>query len=470
MKKQVLLSIGLMLCSLIGIGQNTPFSGQILNPISKTLSIEYVYDQFTGEDAFFQVDLKPDGTFVADLEIQGPTVVFLSHAGRQFPIFVENNQACDIKFQAKNPQESLFGSADFIQNNQLFQAYYKEFKTNKGGESYLFVGGLGAKVKDEDLLFYQSHKPDENFVYIQEKRKAALSFLEEKKAVNQEAKAAYNYIKTDINYYWNIHLLMFGQTNNPANLEAYKTALSFSNIKDAAVFYHPQFLQFLNIYALKNCANGKELNFYKDLQVIYGCIKRNDDLSPPIKEYIIGKLLFLNLRSESMEAVHPLFVDFIETVQSTKIKEALSQKYELANEFKTGVIAPDFELENQYGESVKLSDFKGKKVFISFWASWCRPCLRNMEYARKNKAKLANENIEFVYVSIDNYIEEWRKGAVVAEETGTHLWADRRIAAVLRLYKVAVLPKYFLIDEEGKFITGFPSVKDDAFVDFIRNQ
>src|SRR5699024_9694391 len=39
-----------------------------------------------------------------------------------------------------------------------------------------------------------------------------------------------------------------------------------------------------------------------------------------------------------------------------------------------GDIAPDFELKTLDGETVRLSDYRGERVFVNFWATWCPPC------------------------------------------------------------------------------------------------
>ena len=49
-------------------------------------------------------------------------------------------------------------------------------------------------------------------------------------------------------------------------------------------------------------------------------------------------------------------------VKTASTKEGLS----------IGAKAPDFELKTLTGETVKLSDLKGKKVMLNFWATWCR--------------------------------------------------------------------------------------------------
>src|SRR5699024_5486469 len=49
----------------------------------------------------------------------------------------------------------------------------------------------------------------------------------------------------------------------------------------------------------------------------------------------------------------------------------------------SGDLAPDFELKTVDGETVKLSDFRGEKVLLNFWATWCPPCRAEMPDMQK---------------------------------------------------------------------------------------
>jgi peroxiredoxin len=66
--------------------------------------------------------------------------------------------------------------------------------------------------------------------------------------------------------------------------------------------------------------------------------------------------------------------------------------------------APDFELANQYGENVKLSDFRGKKpvVLVFYPLSFSGICTGELCELRDNFAKFDNENVELLAISVDS--------------------------------------------------------------------
>lgn len=61
--------------------------------------------------------------------------------------------------------------------------------------------------------------------------------------------------------------------------------------------------------------------------------------------------------------------------------------------------AYDFTAMDKDGKTVKLSDFKGKKVYINMWASWCGPCMREIPELEKTYQKL-KDNKDIVFLSM----------------------------------------------------------------------
>ena len=72
-----------------------------------------------------------------------------------------------------------------------------------------------------------------------------------------------------------------------------------------------------------------------------------------------------------------LLVAFMLCMQTIYAQEDLDAKY--ATELpKAGTVAPDFTLSSLDGNTISLSDFKGKYVVLDFWASWCPDCIRDI--------------------------------------------------------------------------------------------
>lgn len=66
-----------------------------------------------------------------------------------------------------------------------------------------------------------------------------------------------------------------------------------------------------------------------------------------------------------------------------------------------GDMAPDFELQTIDGETVRLSDFRGEKVMLNFWATWCPPCRAEMPDMQK-----FHENKDVTILAVDLFDTE----------------------------------------------------------------
>lgn len=66
----------------------------------------------------------------------------------------------------------------------------------------------------------------------------------------------------------------------------------------------------------------------------------------------------------------------------------------------------DFKAKDAENKEIKLSDFKGKKVYINMWASWCGPCINEIPELEKVYKKLQNkEDIVFLSITSPNDAE-----------------------------------------------------------------
>ena len=114
-----------------------------------------------------------------------------------------------------------------------------------------------------------------------------------------------------------------------------------------------------------------------------------------------------------------------------------------------GFLAPDFTLETLDGESVTLSDYRGKVVLVNFWATWCPPCKAEMpafeetynDYANKDFVILAvNATQQDNLASITSFQAEYGLSFPIALDNDN---------TVYRAYQVRSLPTSFFVDKEG---------------------
>lgn len=112
--------------------------------------------------------------------------------------------------------------------------------------------------------------------------------------------------------------------------------------------------------------------------------------------------------------------------------------------------APNFMLKDMNGVEFQLSDYKGKGVFLNFWATYCEPCKQEMPYMNNLFKEYQAEGVEILAINVgepelrvNNFIEQYGLDFPILYDRG---------GTVTKLYDFIPLPTTFLIDENGQIV------------------
>jgi peroxiredoxin len=111
--------------------------------------------------------------------------------------------------------------------------------------------------------------------------------------------------------------------------------------------------------------------------------------------------------------------------------------------------APNFNLKDAGGQSVQLSDYKGKVVLLNFWATWCAPCRIEIPWFKDFEKEYKSRGFAVLGVSLDE--EGWEVVKPYIEESAINYRILMGNDAVADQYGgVSALPTTFLIDPDGR--------------------
>ena len=148
---------------------------------------------------------------------------------------------------------------------------------------------------------------------------------------------------------------------------------------------------------------------------------------------------YVDARWKSFEESNP-FPEYTEALQAEMNKTLVLQP---------GQPAPDFTLHAPDGQPVSLSQFKGKVILIDFWASWCGPCIGDLEALRRIKEQVAGQPVVFLNVSLDANEAAWKRAIAKHQIQGVHVRSDGQVT---QAYNVFGIPRYYLVDPQGLIV------------------
>jgi thiol-disulfide isomerase/thioredoxin len=97
--------------------------------------------------------------------------------------------------------------------------------------------------------------------------------------------------------------------------------------------------------------------------------------------------------------------------------------------------------------------FKGKVIYLDFWATWCGPCRSQFPYSHTLAGELEKQDVAFVFICIDSVYEKWEKTVVDLKLNLNQYFLNDLESKVLRQkFQIGGLPTYYLINKKGEIV------------------
>lgn len=187
----------------------------------------------------------------------------------------------------------------------------------------------------------------------------------------------------------------------------------------------------------------------KDTQTDYHTLIKNDTL--------IGEM---GLQRMGYIKSYRVFQDFVAAEgkyiltddQKARLEEV---KVKLAQDNKEGEPAIDFRYPDVKGDTIALSDLKGKVVVIDVWATWCGPCKQQIPYLKKMEEEYRGKDVEFLSVSVDveKDRQKWTDFVKAEGLKGIQLFANGWGADICKYYNIKGIPRFMVVGKNGSMVS-----------------
>lgn len=154
-----------------------------------------------------------------------------------------------------------------------------------------------------------------------------------------------------------------------------------------------------------------------------------------------------------ISAVFVLLVASCNNSQKEKINDVANEQQQQQNVDSNSATAtitlPSFSVQDVNGNIVNLQSFRGKKVFVNLWASWCPPCKKEMPSIEKLSRIVDTSKVKFVMISYDDQFEK-AKNYIASKGYKFSIYFP--VENPPALFNVQAIPNTFIFNESGELI------------------
>ena len=218
------------------------------------------------------------------------------------------------------------------------------------------------------------------------------------------------------------NLLLSGSESYQITLKYYYELISKRKLSDSITLTQDTYLKF----------SFKDISDY--------------EIPSEFKEFMLTDLLMTNLIDKIPANFDYFFGQFKQNYPNSQYITIINNRLD---KFMKMINNQAFEITGKdiHEKNIKLSDFKGKIVYLDFWATWCGLCIKEMPFSVKLQEKFKKKNeIIFLFVSIDQDINKWKIYLKKHPKfTGIHIILKKEdMDEVKNSYAIFGIPRYIL--------------------------
>ena len=462
-------------------------TGRVTSPTTDTVAVSIHDSPFDTKERISYARLNEKGEFRLSITLAGSTKADLVYGDAVADLYLDPGTDLDVRFKGEDlPGTVKFkandvptGFATKIRNNGNLTDAQRHRQQMANANSYLaefdeqFVSNDGFQVLPDNIQLYEV--PFVSFLDYRIKHER--NFLEDRAARQSFTIDFYNYAKAEITYSnANDRLTFVDLREQVVNTESrltmtpgYYDYLRDPNLlNDQTAIGNEQFPEFLLNYVHHMAAQQKHQRTDPDFYPFcYALASKR--LNGQMKLLTLGRILQESFRFGHVRQSAAMLADFRALDTKKRYVAALDNDFGKHKTLAIGAPAPDFRLLSATGDSVRLSSFQGKLVYLNFWKTTNGLCLRDLAYAQDLAKRFEGKNIVFVNVALDEMELPWRQLVTIKKLPGVHVRALGGLRSeVAKAYNLQEVPTYLLLGEDGTILNPKPKrLSSRAAVDEI---
>ena len=387
----------------------------------------------------YELTLDSTGKCVILLDQYGSGYGVVKCGYTQIPVYIYEGGVLKLSFDMKEPMESLHFDGSLAEENRyLNDSRVRVPKRADQLDEQAFIQWEN-RYLEERYRFLDSLHLDARFVRIEQQRLYALHELA-------------------VCYYLMMHRYQVDNYKPSKEYLAYlfgviredSTLLNLQEYRDAMALL-------VKTLSTQNIDPSDLLLMTKaQLEWIDEHLK-NDKVG----EFFVYQLIMAYVGEKGIDHFSEIFPIYERWVKSERYRNVFADLYARWDKIAKGRKVPEIEFLDVEGQAVKLTNFKGKYIYIDVWGSTCPPCRKELPFLKMLEKDFVRKNIHFLSVSTDRNKQAWIK-AIQEEELDGHLFVPQDLKKFMEVFQIKLIPRFILLDQELNIITADMTAPSDS--------